>query len=239
MMSQIAENLAAVRARIAAAAARTGRDTGDVELLAVSKTFPASAVAEAYAAGQRCFGENRVQELEGKAPLLPADIQWHLIGHLQANKVRAAVKLAAWIHSVDSLALLQRIDRIAGEEGKCPAVLLEVNVSGEESKSGMTAEEARQAVLCAGDLRHLTLNGFMTMAPLGAPPEVLHRVFGGLRELRDSLRQESALPLPVLSMGMSGDFEAAVADGATIVRVGSAIFGARTAAPAGENRLVQ
>lgn len=227
IMSQIAENLAAVRARIVSAAQSSGRDAGSVRLLAVSKTFPATAIAEAYAAGQRSFGENRIQEIEAKAPALPSGIEWHLIGHLQANKVRSAVKWTTWIHSVDSLDLLNRIDRIAGEEGRRPNVLLEVNISGEKSKFGFSPKDAGDIAPLAAAMPNLRMAGLMTMAPMEASPEVLHQVFGGLRQLRDRIAGEYRIDLPVLSMGMSGDFEIAIAEGATIVRIGTAIFGHR------------
>ncbi len=227
-MSTIAENLATVRQRIADAARKAGRSPEDVRLLAVSKTFPAADIAEAYSAGaQQCFGENRVQELEEKAPVLPAALEWHLIGHLQANKVRNAVKFAAWIHSVDSFELLERIDRIAEEENACPHILLEVNISGEESKFGLTPEQADDLAARAKSMSHIKIEGLMTMAPFEAPADELHRVFGGLRELRDAICARHGITMPELSMGMSGDFEAAIAEGATIVRIGTAIFGHR------------
>ncbi|MFA4943101.1 MAG: YggS family pyridoxal phosphate-dependent enzyme [Lentisphaeria bacterium] len=223
----IPANLAAVRERIAAAARRAGRAPESVRLLAVGKTFPAEAIAAAHAAGQRLFGENRVQELREKAPRLPADCEWHLIGQLQANKCRPALQHAAWIHSVASAELITRLERIAGEEGRRPVILLEINLSGEASKSGATAAEAPALVAAALRSPHLDLRGFMTLAPFAAPEAVLQAVFGGLRELRDRLAAEFATPLPELSMGMSGDFEAAIACGATLVRIGTAVFGQR------------
>ena len=226
--SELGKALADVRAAVAAAARQAGRDPASVRLLAVSKTVSADAVREACALGQRCFGENRVQELADKAAALPADIEWHLIGHLQANKVRLAVRSAAWIHSVDSAALLERIERIAVEEVRRPVVLLQVNISGEETKSGVAPAElpelARLATLChAVDWR-----GLMTLAPYGAPEAELHRIFGGLRRWRDDLEQSLGRPLPELSMGMSGDYGVAIAEGATLVRIGTAIFGERS-----------
>ena len=219
-----------IRNRIEQAARSAGREAASVRLLAVSKTFPADAVKTAWQeAGQLCFGENKVQELEVKAPALDPSIEWHLIGHLQNNKVRPALKFAAWIHSVDSLALWERIQRIAAEDGRAPKLLLEVNVSGEASKFGLKPEATddimRQAVACGNGPAPIV--GLMTMAPAESSPEVLHQVFGGLRQLRDRLQERYGIPLQELSMGMSGDFEAAIADGATIVRVGSAIFGHR------------
>ena len=230
-MSEIVQGLQSVLARLEAGLKAAGRPKGAARLIAVSKTFPAECVQEAYGFGQRAFGENRVQELSEKAPKLPNDIEWHLIGHLQANKVRAALEHAAWIHSVDSLSLLKRVERIAAEMGVAPKVLLEVNVSGEESKFGLKPQDV--AVLldeCPSKL----LAGFMTVAPLGAPEKELHEIFGGLRELRDSMESRSGLKLPELSMGMSGDFEIALAEGATMIRVGTAIFGHRTTMINGE-----
>ncbi|MBQ6471877.1 MAG: YggS family pyridoxal phosphate-dependent enzyme [Victivallales bacterium] len=225
MTEEISANLAAVRQRIATAEQAAGRRAGSVKLVAVSKTFPPEYVQAAHDSGQRVFGENRVQELSGKTPVLPKDIEWHLIGHLQANKVRGAVEHASWIHSIDTLELLRRTARIAEETGKSPQLLLEVNVSGEASKFGMTPEEARQAVAA---FPCPLLRGLMTVAPADASSEELHRIFAALRTLRDDLAQASGLPLTELSMGMSGDFEMAIAEGATMVRVGSAIFGHRS-----------
>ena len=224
---KIAENLTAIQSRVAEVARAAGRNPAEVKLLAVSKTFPAEAVAEAFAVGQRCFGENRVQELEAKAPILPREIEWHQIGHLQANKVRGALKFASWIHAVDSLALLQRIERLANEMNAHPKLLLEVNISGEESKFGLRPEEVAPLLKWLPEDAPAPIVGLMTMAPFDVPEAILHEVFGGLRTLRDQLQQETGHPLPELSMGMSGDFEVAIQEGATIVRVGSAIFGHR------------
>ncbi len=224
-MDGIAERLQAVRERLDTALVRAGRAPGAARLVAVSKTFPAEAVRDAYSAGQRAYGENRVQELCAKAPVLPSDIEWHLIGHLQANKVRHALAHAAWIHSIDSLELLRRVLRLAEEDGASPRLLLEVNVSGEESKFGMRPDDV-EAVLAAAPSPLLA--GFMTVAPADASERELHQVFAGLRDMRDRMERVTGLALPELSMGMSGDFEIAVAEGATLVRVGSAIFGHRT-----------
>jgi pyridoxal phosphate enzyme (YggS family) len=226
-MSRLTDNLQAVRRRLDAACAAAKRPASAVRLLAVSKTFPAADAGELFAAGQPCFGENKVQELEAKAPVLPAAIEWHLIGHLQHNKVRAALQYAAWIHSVDSADLLARIERIAAETGAHPKLLLEVNVSGEESKFGLRPEEVLPVLRTLPPDAPAPVVGLMTMAPFNAPPETLHQVFAGLRTLRDQCAAATGLPLPELSMGMSGDFEIAVAEGSTIVRVGTAIFGHR------------
>ena len=224
-MSGLIARYEAVRRAVDAAAVAAGRDPASVRLLAVSKTFPAAAIRELYDAGVRAFGENRVPELEAKAAELPADIEWHLIGQLQANKVRRAVRLAAYIHSVDSAALLERIDRIAGEEGRCPKIFIEIN-SGEASKSGCEAAAAPELARRAAGFAHLRPVGLMTMAPADAPEAELRRVFGALADMRARLKAEG-LDLPELSMGMSGDFAAAIAAGATWVRIGSAIFGQR------------
>jgi pyridoxal phosphate enzyme (YggS family) len=226
--SHIAENLARIRERMAAAAARAGRDPTSVRLVAVSKTYPAEAVRAAYDAGHNLFGENRVQELLEKAPALPATLEWHLIGHLQGNKAAKAVTHAACIQAVDSAALLHRLDRLAGEASKRLPVLLEINISGEDTKFGLRDDDAiRACAEAALSCANLAWQGLMTMAPFDAPEAELRRTFAGLRELRDRLARDLATPLPELSMGMSGDFEAAIAEGATLVRIGTAIFGTR------------
>lgn len=227
-MTQLQENLVRVRANVAAAAEKAGRDPLSVRLLAVSKTFPLSDILEAHEAGQLEFGENRVQELETKVPNGTPDIIWHLIGHLQSNKAEKAVELAEYIHSVDSVKLLNKINAAAAKRGKFQKILLEVNVSGEESKFGLSGWDAlREAAEHAVGLSSVKLLGLMTMAPLDADDSVLHATFGGLREFRDRLEREFSVPLPELSMGMSHDYPVAIAEGATIVRVGTAIFGGR------------
>ncbi len=227
MYSEIQNNLELIRRQIAESARRAGRAPESVRLVAVSKNHPAAAVLAAYAAGQRVFGENRPQELRDKRPLLPADCEWHMIGHLQSNKVRQVVQNAAWIHSVNSIDLLQRLNRIASECGGCPRILLEINMSGEVSKSGALPEAARGLLEEALRSSHLDCRGLMTMAPYEASEAELRRCFGGLRELRNRLAAEFGVPLPELSMGMSGDFGVAIEEGATLVRVGTAIFGER------------
>ncbi|NLZ63324.1 MAG: YggS family pyridoxal phosphate-dependent enzyme [Lentisphaerae bacterium] len=225
-MDRIGVNLLSVLDQIRQACSRSGRPAEAVKLLAVSKTFPLECVLQAHAAGQLLFGENRVQELVEKAPLAPPDCEWHLIGHLQRNKVRAALRCAACIQSVDSLALLHRINNIAAELQCRPAILLEVNISGEASKFGLPPEEVEEVVLAARD-GQARCQGLMTVAPLAATPAELGKIFAGLRQLRDKVSAQTGCPLPELSMGMSGDFPIAIAEGATIVRIGSAIFGAR------------
>ncbi len=227
-MTELQKKLNSVRANIAETAKKAGRDPETVRLLAVSKTFPASDIIEAAEAGQIEFGENRVQELETKVPLCGKNIVWHLIGHLQSNKADKAVELAEYIHSVDSLKLLNKINTAAEKRGKIQKILLEVNVSGEESKFGISGYDAlREIAKYALELCNIKLVGLMTMAPLDADDSVLHATFGGLRDFRDRLESEFSITLPELSMGMSGDYPVAIAEGATIVRVGTAIFGGR------------
>ncbi len=227
-MNTIRDHLESVRAQIAAAEAAAGRPAGSVRLLAVSKTFPAEDVAEAFACGQTCFGENRVQELASKVPALPGGIEWHLIGSLQSNKAAKAAALASWIHSVDSEKLVRKISAAADSLGKTVKILFEVN-SGEENKTGFRSDdELRDSLEAALALPGIAVRGLMTMAPLGSDEATLHRVFAALRTRRDALEHEFGVRLPELSMGMSGDFREAIAEGATIVRIGTAIFGGRT-----------
>ena len=223
-MPGIAERLALLRQRIDTAASSAGRAPEEVQLLAVSKTFAAEDVAEAYAAGQRLFGESRQQEAAPKIAALPPDIAWHFIGGLQRNKVRKVLMDFMCIHSIDSLRLAEYLDRIAGEQGKRPQVYLEVNVAGEESKGGFSPDELVASSSSLADLRNLEILGLMAIPPEGDS----RRWFAATRELRDRLRASTGLALPALSMGMSGDFEDAIAEGATIVRVGSALFGHRS-----------
>lgn len=226
-MDPAAARLAAIRARIAAAAQRAGRDPSGVRLVAVSKTHPAGAVAAAAAEGQQVFGESRVQEAREKIPACPPGLEWHFIGHLQKNKVRQALPLFPFFHSIDSEALAQAIDRIAGETGKPVEGLLEVNVSGEATKHGFTPDALREEFAALARLPNLRIRGLMTMAPYSNNPEDARPVFRALRQLRDELQAAHSHPLPELSMGMSGDFEPAVEEGATLVRIGSSIFGDR------------
>ena len=224
----IALHLEDVRAKIAEAEARAGRPSGSVSLLAVSKTFPAADVAQAYAAGQRLFGENRLQEAMEKMPALPEDCAWHLIGPLQRNKVRKALEQGfALIEAVDSLKLAQAISRIAGELGRTTAILLEVNIDGEESKHGFAPEELRQCWAELVALPGLEIRGLMCIPAPVDDPEAARPAFAALRRLSQELRERGPLPLPVLSMGMSHDYPVAIEEGATHVRVGSAIFGRR------------
>jgi len=227
----IADRLTEVRACIAAAARSAGRDPSSVTLVAVSKTFPIDAVRDAYAAGQRDFGENRVQEgLEkiGQSPDLK--IRWHLLGHLQSNKARKAAASFAAIQSVDSLELLLKIDAAAQETGSSPQLLIQIDLAGEDTKFGVSPGEAPQLLEAAAALRSARVAGLMTLPPIPEHPEASRPWFRQLRELRDQWR-EAGVPasmLQELSMGMSGDFEVAIQEGATIVRVGTAIFGTRS-----------
>jgi PLP dependent protein len=220
------EKLDEVRSRIAESAKAAGRSPADVTLVAVSKTFPVAAIAEAMASGQRVFGESRAQELQQKAGELQAE--WHFIGRLQRNKVRAVVGVASLIHAVDSAALLQRIDRIASEKGLRQDLLLQANVSGEASKAGQSLAELPALLELALSLPHIRCRGFMTMAAHGAEPADAQALFCELRNFRDESVARLGCELPLLSMGMSGDFPAAIAAGATHVRVGRAIFGDRS-----------
>jgi pyridoxal phosphate enzyme (YggS family) len=227
-MNSIAENLAAVRARIAAAAGRAHRRADDIELVAVSKTHPPDAVTEAVAAGQFVFGESRVQEARAKIPLLPGRARWHFIGHLQSNKLRHALGLGFdLLHGVDSLEIARDLDRLTGEAGAFPKVLLEVNVAGESSKFGFSPAKLRAQLEELLSLGRLQIEGLMTIAPFAPEAESSRPHFVALRELRDQLQTEFRLPLPRLSMGMSGDYEVAIEEGATLIRVGTAIFGTR------------
>lgn len=227
-MRDLSEILEEVESRIAAACRRAGRNPDDVEIVAVTKTHGAEVVGEAVAAGLRIVGENKVQEAAWKKPVSASGPEWHLIGHLQGNKVRHALELFDCIHSVDSAALADRIDRIAGETGASPRILLEVNVSGEKSKSGMKPEEVESVARhIVENCRRITLEGLMTMAPFSENPEDARPCFRRLRELRDSLQNRLGIGLPRLSMGMSGDYEVAVEEGATWVRLGTVLFGER------------
>ena len=228
-MSLIAENLERVREQIANAAAKSGRTADDVELLAISKTHSAEKVREAVQAGQALFGESRVQEARGKIPELSSNLRWHFVGHLQKNKVRQALPLFEMIHSVDSLALAQDINRVAEEEGLYPRVLLEVNVAGEGSKFGFAPDDLREQMETVLALQRLSIEGLMCIPPLAVESEQSRKFFIQVRELRDSLEKELNMKLPQLSMGMTQDFPIGIEEGATIVRVGTAIFGERRA----------
>ena len=227
-MNQISANLFRVREEIAQAALRSGRSAADIVLVAVSKKQGAEKVREAFDEGQAIFGESRVQEARAKIPLLPAAVRWHFIGRLQKNKIRHGLPLFELFHSVDSLALAQEMERIADEAGVRPRVLLEVNVAGEGSKLGFAPDKLRAEMETLLALGRLEIEGLMTIPPLAPAAEDSRRYFVILRELRDALEKEFAVKLPQLSMGMSNDYAVAIEEGATLVRVGTAIFGERS-----------
>ncbi|MEY2518774.1 MAG: dependent protein [Verrucomicrobiota bacterium] len=229
-MDQIAENLERVRSQIADAAKKSGRSPGDIELVAISKAHEAEKVRAAFDAGQQLFGESRVQEARVKIPLLPSAVRWHFVGRLQKNKIRHALPLFELFHSVDSLELARDMNRIADEEGLHPRVLLEVNVAGEGSKIGFAPDLLRAQMESLLELPRLTIEGLMTIPPLAPEAEASRQFFVALRELRDQFAAQSQVALPQLSMGMSGDYLVAIEEGATLVRVGTAIFGKRTPA---------
>jgi pyridoxal phosphate enzyme (YggS family) len=228
MNTGIDERLAEVHARLAEAARRAGRKPEETELLAVTKTHSPEAIQEALAAGQTLFGENRVQEARAKMPLVSSRARWHLIGHLQKNKVRQALPVFEMIHGIDSLALARDVQRIADEDAQRPRVLLEVNVAGEASKFGFnpTALESEMETLIS-EMPRLDIRGLMAIPPFSPKAEDSRRYFVALREIRDRLQEKLRVGLPELSMGMSGDYEVAIEEGATLVRVGTAIFGER------------
>ena len=227
MAITVADNLEEIQRRIAEAVARAGRDAGSVQLIGVSKTHGPETILEAVEAGLTLLGENRVQEARAKVPLLPGKVRWHLIGHLQSNKVRHALATFERIHSIDSLDLARDVNRIAGELGLFPKVLLEVNVAGEGSKFGFKPTVLREQMEELLALDRLQIDGLMAIPPFAPEAEASRRYFVALRELRDAVSTEFRVPLPELSMGMSGDFEVAIGEGATFVRVGTAIFGDR------------
>jgi pyridoxal phosphate enzyme (YggS family) len=225
----VRQRLHEVHGHITEAAERVGRP-GEVALVAVTKTIPPSMIQEAYEAGQRMFGENRVQEASQKMEALSSleGVSWHLIGHLQSNKARQAARGFSLVESVDSAALAQRLDRHAATAGRSLPILLEVNVSGETSKFGLRPEEVWPVAEEVARLSHLELRGLMTVAPLADDPGAVRPVFRRLRKLRDELRVGHGLEsCEELSMGMSGDFLVAIEEGSTMVRIGRAIFGER------------
>jgi pyridoxal phosphate enzyme (YggS family) len=230
LQDTIAANLAAVRARLAAAAGRAGRDASAVRLVAVSKTHPVESVLAARRAGQADFGENRVQEaLQKIADSTDTAINWHLVGYLQSNKARKAVGAFAWIHSIDSRDLLMRVEAAAAEAARQPAVLIQVDLAGEPTKHGAVPDDLAGLFDQARACRAVRVAGLMVLPPFTPDPEASRPYFRRLRELRDGLLDRGVEPamLRELSMGMSHDFEVAVEEGATLVRVGTAIFGAR------------
>lgn len=227
-MTTISENLERISARIRRAALDAGRDPGSVTLVAVTKTHPAAVVSEALDAGHAVFGENYIQESREKvAALAGSPARWHFIGHLQTNKAKYAVNLFELVHSVDSRRLADALDTAAARIDKVQRILIQVNIAGEASKSGAAPEEIMALADHVAGLPHLALEGFMTMPPFFDDPERARPYFRRLGEIRDAVSRDTGVPLPHLSMGMTGDFEAAIAEGATLVRVGTAIFGSR------------
>jgi len=235
----VRDNLAAVRDRIATACLHAGRGPGEVQLVAVTKRIDLDLVTAAVAAGQTVLAENRIQDALPRQEELaarlrrhdldPAAVVWHFVGHLQSNKATKATGQFALLHGVDSVKLAERLDRLAGEAGLVQPVLLEVNASLEAQKHGLEPDTVPETAARVAQLGNLDLRGLMTMARFGAEERELHATFARLRELRDAAGAACGCPLPELSMGMTGDFEIAVAEGATLVRIGTAIFGPRQA----------
>ncbi|HEX3820632.1 MAG TPA: YggS family pyridoxal phosphate-dependent enzyme [Candidatus Sulfotelmatobacter sp.] len=229
----ISDNIAEIRDRIASAARRAGRSPTEIALMAVTKTHPAERIREAYAAGLRLFGENRVQEFAGKAGALAdlSDAQWHMIGHLQTNKAGKAAELFGAVDSVDSLKIAERLDAAASSLGKTLDVLIEINVGGEVAKSGVSpdSKDLEELLSSAAKFEALRFRGLMTVPPFTDDPEGARPFFRKLRELRDAIsaRNLPHISMGVLSMGMSHDFEVAIEEGSSCVRVGTAIFGER------------
>ncbi len=231
LLAGMAERLAGVQERMLQACARSSRDPAGVRLVAVSKTVEPERIRQSLACGVTILGENYIQEAREKIPIIDnREISWHYIGHLQTNKAKYAAALFDMVHSLDSLPLAQALDREAGKSGRVLQVLVQVNVSGEQSKSGCEPGDAPGLIAAAAGLQHLRVQGLMTMPPLADEPEQSRPFFRALRLLRDDLARQ--LPgcggLPELSMGMSADFEAAIEEGATLVRVGTLLFGDRS-----------
>ena len=224
----IAERYAVLRERMAAACAAARRSPEEVRLVAVSKKQAPEIIREAAACGIAIFGENRVQEAAAKIARCPEGLQWHLVGHLQGNKARSAAELFDVIHSIDSVNLLERVNAAAGGAGKTLSVLLQVNVSGEASKFGLAPEAVPAVLEASGRCMSVDVVGLMTMPPFTPDPEEAAPHFTRLRELRDAWREETGIPLEELSMGMSHDYEVAIREGATWIRVGTALLGARS-----------
>jgi pyridoxal phosphate enzyme (YggS family) len=228
-----AENIVAERERINAAARSAGRNSDEITLIAISKTFPAESIREAYASGLRIFGESRVQEFAGKAEALNdlQNVEWHMIGHLQTNKAAKAVQLFHTVDSVDSLHLAEKLNSAAQAAGKNLPALVEINVGGEAAKTGIApdSQELENILQAASRLTHLEIRGLMTVPPFTENPEGARPIFQRLRQLRDQIaaRNLPSVSMKVLSMGMSHDFEVAIEEGSTCVRVGTAIFGER------------
>lgn len=224
---EVARRVQQVKERIAAACRRAGRTPADVNLIAVSKGHPPEAVRAVHEAGVTFFGENRVQEASQKIPLCPSTLIWHMVGHLQRNKVRKALPLFEMVHSVDSVPLVEVLERECSRLGKVMPVLVEVNVAGESSKYGVAPENLRELLDAAAGCGHLEVRGLMTMPPWSPDPEKVRPYFARLRELLVQAGEKWGHCLVELSMGMSADFEVAIEEGATMVRIGTAVFGRR------------
>lgn len=224
MTGTIAGNVEEVRKRVAEAASSVGRLPEEITLVAVTKTRTPDEIRHAVEAGLKVFGENRVQEAKSKCRLLPNDLTWHMVGHLQTNKAKDAVEIFQCIHSLDSVHLAEELEKRCDAAGKTMDILLEVNVSGEESKFGLKPEQVEEVVRQLVGLPHLRLKGLMTMAPLADNPETVRPVFRALRHLRDRLNETGLCHMTDLSMGMTQDYQVAIHEGATIVRIGSGIF---------------
>ena len=225
----IADNIASIQERISKSALRAGRNPAEIRLVAVSKTVSAESIQEAIAAGVTILGENYVPEARNKIARIGKQVEWHFIGHLQSNKAKYAVDLFSMIQSVDRLALAEELGQEANKRGKIVPVLIQVNISGEESKSGIDPQETLQLLERIAALQHLAVQGLMTMPPWFEDPEDARPYFSAMRKLREKLSREKipGVALQELSMGMSGDFEVAIEEGATLVRIGTAIFGPR------------
>lgn len=226
-MSAIGTQLDGIRARIAAACSRSGRIPDDVKLVAVSKTFPAEDIREAFDLGQMRFGESRLQEAEPKVAALPNELEWHFIGRVQRNKVRKILPHFPYIHAVDSIKLATHIDGVAADLGLRPKIFLQINQASEESKGGFDIENFSAVMEEIRELKQIEPVGLMTIPPVVEDPEDSRKWFAELKRIRDGIEGNGSPKLPFLSMGMSGDFEVAVEEGATHIRVGSAIFGKR------------
>lgn len=225
----VAENLVQVQKNIEESCKKVNRDPGEVTLIAVSKTKPVEMLQEAYAAGARVFGENKVQEIVDKYDQMPSDVQWHMIGHLQRNKVKYLIGKVVLIHSVDSLRLAEQIEHEAAKADIVMPVLIEVNVAEEESKFGTTSEAAMQLVEAVSKMPHIKIRGLMTIAPFTDNPEDNRIYFRKLKQLSVDIKSKNIdnVDMDELSMGMTGDYEVAIEEGATMVRVGTGIFGKR------------
>jgi len=227
MNGDVQSRLEAVLGRIQAACSRAKRDVSGVRIVTVTKTFGPAAVEEAAGCGLTVMGESRIQEAKQKIPLCPGNLEWHMIGHLQRNKVKDAVSMFRMIHSVDSLRLLETINSVSAAAGVSMPVCLEINVSGEASKFGMKPDEVLAVLESSSRLMNIDIAGLMTVPPFTQDPQEARPFFAALRDLRDKCREKTGVPLDELSMGMSNDFEIAVEEGATLVRLGSVLFGER------------